>query len=283
MSIELVTEYLPYVDEVFTTESKKSLVTNDNFSWDGSKTIKVYKMTTAEMHDYNRNGENNRSRYGKVETLDATTQSMTLKKDRSFTFEIDTLDMDETKGQLAGASALARQIREICVPEIDTYVYNVMCENAGNKPSAIELTEESIYNEIISANCVLDDCEVPETNRIMLVTPQIYLLLKKCKDITMETNIGNELRLKGVIGIIDGITIVKIPANRVPEDFGFMIAHPVATVAPVKLEDYNTHKNPPGLSGTLVEGRICYDAFVLENKANAIFYQAITNKSISKK
>ncbi len=276
MSIELVTQYLPYVDEVFTTESKKSLVTNDNFSWDGSKTIKVYKMTTAKMHDYNRNGENNGSRYGEVETLNATTQAMTLRKDRSFTFEIDTLDMDETKGQLAGASALARQIREVCVPEIDTYVYNVMCENAGNKPSAISLTHENIYNEIISANCVLDDNEVPETNRIMLVTPQVYLLLKQCKDITMETNIGNELRLKGVIGIIDGVTIVKIPANRVPSDFGFMIVHPVATVAPVKLEDYNTHKNPPGISGTLVEGRICYDAFVLENKANAIYYQAKT-------
>jgi hypothetical protein len=29
-----------------------------------------------------------------------------------------------------------------------------------------------------------------------------------------------------------------------------------------------------GISGSLVEGRICYDAFVLENKAKAIYYQA---------
>ncbi len=122
MSVELVTKYLPYVDEVFTKESKRTLVTNTDFSWDGAKTIKVYKVTTAKMNDYNRNGENNGSRYGKVETLDATTQTMTLTKDRSFTFEIDTLDMDETQEQLASDSALARQIREVCVPEIDTYV-----------------------------------------------------------------------------------------------------------------------------------------------------------------
>ena len=53
-----------------------------------------------------------------------------------------------------------------------------------------------------------------------------------------------------------------------------MIAHPVATVAPTKLEDYKAHQDPPGISGELVEGRICYDAFVLENKAKAIYYQA---------
>lgn len=53
-----------------------------------------------------------------------------------------------------------------------------------------------------------------------------------------------------------------------------MLAHPCATVAPVKLEDYTIHENPPGISGSLVEGRICYDAFVLDNKVKAIYYQA---------
>lgn len=51
-----------------------------------------------------------------------------------------------------------------------------------------------------------------------------------------------------------------------------MIAHPCATVAPAKLEDYKIHEDPPGISGSLVEGRIVYDAFVLENKAKGIYY-----------
>ena len=89
----------------------------------------------------------------------------------------------------------------------------------------------------------------------------------------MDTNIGNELRLKGVIAMVDGASVIKVPANRLPEGFGFMVAHPVATVAPTKLEDYKIHQDPPGISGALVEGRICYDAFVLDNKAKAIYYQ----------
>lgn len=276
MAIELVTRFLPYVDELFATESKKSLLTNQDLSWTGAHTIKVYKVTTAIMNDYGRNGpaSGNWSRYGAVQGLDATTEEFTLKKDRSFTFAIDKLDKDETGDQLAAASALARQVREVVIPEVDTYVYGVMTTDAGHKPAAVELTEANIYTEIIKGSNALDNAEVPETERVIVVTPDVYMLMKKCKDITMETDIGNDLRLKGVISNLDGALVVKVPAVRLPKGFGFMICHPCACVAPTKLEDYKTHQDPPGISGELVEGRICYDAFVLENKAKAIYYQA---------
>lgn len=126
----------------------------------------------------------------------------------------------------------------------------------------------------MAASEALDNAEAPETGRVLVVTPAVYVLLKKCKDVVMETDVGNDLRLKGVIALLDGMTVQKIPANRLPAGFGFMAAHPCAAVAPVKLEDYTVHDNPPGISGSLVEGRICYDAFVLDNKAKAIYYQA---------
>ncbi len=275
MAIQLATKFLPYVDEIFTTESKKSVLTNSDFDWTGAHTVKVYKISTASMNDYNRNGANTGSRYGTVQSLNATTEEFMLTKDRSFTFEIDKLDTDETASQLEAGAALARQLREVVVPEVDTYVYSVMCTKAGHKPTAITLTADNIYTEIIKANAALDEAEVTETGRVILVTPATYLLMKQCKDITMETEIGNDMRLKGVISNLDGCNVIKVPSNRLPEDFGFMIAHPVATVAPTKLEDYTTHNNPPGISGSLVEGRICYDAFVLDNKASAIYYQAV--------
>lgn len=276
MPIDLATKFQPYTDEQFSTESKKSLLTNQDFDWTGAHTVKVYKITTSAMNDYGRKGpaEGNWSRYGAVAALDATTEEMTLKKDRSFTFAIDKLDTDETAQQLAAASALARQNREVVIPEVDTYTYGVMCAKAGHKPDAKALTTSNLYPEILAASQALDDSETPETGRVLVVTPATYALMKKCKDIAMETDVGNELRLKGVIGILDGMTVQKIPANRLPAGFGFMVAHPCATVAPVKLEDYTIHANPPGISGSLVEGRICYDAFVLDNKVKAIYYQA---------
>ena len=100
--------------------------------------------------------------------------------------------------------------------------------------------------------------------------------MKQCKDITMETDIGNDMRIRGVIANLDGLTVIKIPASRLPEKFGFMVAHPCATVAPTKLESYITHHNPPGINGDLVEGRVVYDAFVLDNKKKAICYQELS-------
>ena len=279
MAIDLVTKYLPYVDEIFTTESKKSLLTNEDFDWEGAHTVKIYKVTTSAMNDYARDGvlqDGVWSRYGAIGALSATTEEMTLKKDRSFTFAIDKLDEDETAQQLSAASALARQVRQVVVPEVDTYTYNVMCTSAGTKPAAKALTSSNIYTEIITANNVLDSNEVPEDDRALVVTPDTYLLMKQCTDIVMETDVGSELRMKGVISILDGLNVIKVPASRLPAQFGFMLAHPVATVAPTKLEDYKIHQNPQGVSGTLVEGRVVYDAFVLDNKAKAIYYQATT-------
>ncbi len=282
MSIELVAKFQPYVDEQFKNESKRDLLTNQDFDWTGAHTIKIYKVTTSQMNDYDRAGTGeNWSRYGAVEALSATTQEMTLRKDRSFTFAIDKLDEDETAQQLAAASALARQNREIVIPEVDSYIYATMAANAGHTPAAVALTAANIYTEILAASEALDNAEVPEINRVLLVTPATYALMKKSNDILLDTAVGQEARLRGVIGMLDGASVVKVPAVRLPEDFGFILAHPSATVAPVKLEDYTIHDNPPGISGALVEGRICYDCFTLDNKRTAIYYQPVAAASKS--
>lgn len=277
-TINLVTKFLPLVDEKFTTESKKSLLTNNDYDWTGAHSVKVYKVSTSKMNDYDRSAANveNWSRFGPVAGLDATTEEMTLSKDRSFTFAIDKLDTDETAQQLEAASALERQMREVVIPEVDSYVYGVMCAGAGTKPAALALTAENIFTEINKANAALDNAEVPETGRVIVVTPDVYMLMKQSGDIFLHTDIAEDMRVKGVIAMIDGAKVVKVPAKRLPENFGFMVAHPVATVAPTKLEDYRAHQDPPGISGSLVEGRICYDAFVLDNKKNGIYYQATT-------
>ena len=276
MAVELATQYSPAVDEMFTTESKLSLLTNNDYSWAGAHAVRVYKVSTASMNDYGRGGPDvdNWSRYGDVQGLNATTQLLTLGRDRAFTFALDALDMEETVSALRAASALARQIREVVIPEVDTYVYAAMCSEAGAKPDPLTLSATNIYGEILNASLALDDAEVPETNRVLVVTPAVYALMKKSKDIVMETDIGMDMRLRGVISNLDGMNVIRVPTVRLPAGFGFLLCHPSATVSPVKLESYKTHQDPPGISGALVEGRIVYDAFVLENKAKALYYQA---------
>lgn len=54
MAIQLSEKFEPYVDEKFTAESKKSLLTNNDFDWTGAHTVKVYKVSTATMNNYDR-------------------------------------------------------------------------------------------------------------------------------------------------------------------------------------------------------------------------------------
>ena len=275
-TVDLTTKFLPKVDEQFTAESKRSLVTNQDFTWDGAATVRVYKVSTGKMNDYARNGDpTTGSRFGEVEQLNATTYPLTIEKDRSFTFVIDKLDEDETQQQLEAGTALARELREVVVPEVDANVYAVMTAGAGNAPSPAALTTKNIYPSILAASQALDDAEVPETERVLVVTPATYALLKQAVEFD-HTEIGAEMRARGVVAMIDGAAVVKVPAIRLPEKFGFMLCHPSATVAPVKLEDFGIHDDTPLSSGTIVTGRVCYDAFVLDNKKSGIYYQATT-------
>ena len=273
MSVALAAKYAPYTDELFSAESKKSLCTNTDYDWSGAHSIKVYKISTAAMNDYARNVDENDdpvlSRFGAILDLSAQTEELMLKKDRSFIFNIDKLDTDETAQQLQASTALARELREVVIPEVDAYTYGVMCTGAGNTAYGV-LDAAGVYDAILAGSETLDDAEVPDTERVLIVTPAVYKLLKEAKQFD-NTDVGAEMRARGVVGMLDGAAVVRVPASRLPSDVGFILAHPAATVAPVKLEDYGVHDDTPLSSGAIVTGRVCYDAFVLDNKADGIY------------
>ena len=276
MSIELVKKYAPAVDELYAAESKLSLLTNSDFDWTGAHSVAVWSVSTVPMNDYSRSRgsdyeetEASLSRFGKIIDLSAQT------RDRSFIFNIDKLDEDETAQQVQAATALARQVREVVIPEVDTYAYQKMVDGAGTVVEASVLTAENVYDAIIAGTETLDNAEVPDTERCLVVTPAIFRILKKSPDIVLDCDISEEMRLKGVIAMVDGMTVIKVPANRLPAGFGFMIAHPSATCAPMKLEDYGNHPDTALSSGVIVTGRVCYDTFVLKNKKVGIYYHPV--------
>ena len=148
-----------------------------------------------------------------------------------------------------------------------------MVAGAGGSATAA-LTAANVYEKILAASEALDDAEVPDSGRVLVVTPATYALIKKSTQFDYA-EVTAEMRLNGIVGILDGMTVVKVPATRLPENTGFIAVHPSATVAPVKLEDFHVHTDTPLSSGDIVTGRICYDAFVLDNKADGIFVHKI--------
>lgn len=270
MAINLAEKYSSLVDEKFTSVSKASLVTNRDYNFVGAHTIQIYSVGTAPMNDYGRNTAGT-SRYGTVNDLSTTLQEVTMEKDRSFTFAVDKMDEDETLGALNAGSALARQLREVITPEVDTYTYAKISASAGKTVNEQTITATNAYQSLIAGSEFLDESEVPAEGRVAVVTPKFMTFLKSDPQAVLETEVGQDMRIKGVIANMDGLTIQKVPSKYLPTGTNFIIVHPVATTLAIKLAEYKIHNNPQGVSGALVEGRIYYTAFVRNNKKNAIY------------
>ena len=159
-----------------------------------------------------------------------------MEMDRSFTYAIDKMDEDETLGALNAGASLARQLREVVMPEGDRYTYKKMADNAGF--TVVEtITSENAYGAILAGNEYMDEKFVP-TDRVVTATPKFYNLLKQDKQAVLETEIGQNMRVRGVIAEMDGVQIQKVPSTFLPEGTNFILSHRIATTQAIKLAEY---------------------------------------------
>ena len=267
----LATKYAREVDERFHRESQAMLALNNDYKFTGVQTVAVYSLPVVAMNDYQRAGT---ERYGKANDLGTSVQTMTVKRDRSFTFVIDKGDKIQSEMVTDAGEALSRQLREVCIPEFDTYVFKTLAAAATERGaySGVEATKDNAYELFLNAMEHLGNRAVPDKGRVCFCSYRFANLLKQDSAFMKYGDKSQEMLQQGVIGEVDGCKIVKVPASRLPAGAAFLITHAVAATAPKQISDYKIHDNPPGISGSLVEGRMLYDCFVLKEKADAIFY-----------
>lgn len=268
-TVNLATKYSSKVDEAIINGALSSPSVNQDYDFIGAQTVKVYSFDPVEMNDYTRSGS---SRYGTPDELPDTLQELQLTQDRSFTFTIDKGNkIDSPDGVRDVAKALRRQVDLVIQPEIDKYRFTKIAENAAHKFFAsTALTASTAYEAFLAANQAIDDADIPSTGRVANVSPAFYNLIKQDDAFVKQGDLAQNMLIKGQVGELDGVAIVKVAPKRLPAGCLFEITHKAACVAPVKLQDYKIHSDPPGISGMLCEGRIYYDAFVLNKKKDMI-------------
>ena len=269
MAVNYAEKYSPNVDERFKLGSLTAGIVNNDYDWIGVSTVKVYSIPTVAMNDYSLTGQ---SRYGTPTELGNEEQEMTITKDRSFTFTIDRKSYDDTMMTMEAGRALRRQIDEVVIPEVDTYRIGKLVSGADTshvlKTTAV--TADNAYEMFLSVQEILDDAKVPQGGRVCLCTPGYYKLLKLDDNFIKKGDMAQEIALTGLVGEVDGVPVVKAPTSYFPENTNFIVTNAIVMPAPVKLTEYKIHTDAPGISGWLVEGRIRYDAFVLDQKKPAI-------------
>lgn len=268
MAVNYAEKYSSQIDERFKIDSVTNAAVNHNYDFVGVQTVKVYSIPTSAMNDYKLTGSN---RYGEPEELGNELQEMTMSKDRSFTFTIDRRNYEDTMMTQAAGQALQRQIDEVIIPEIDVYRLSVMAANAGVISDPLAVTENNAYKCFLNATSSFIENKVPTAGTVAYVTPAYLTALKQDDTFIKAGDLSQQMLIKGQVGEVDRIPIVTVPSTYLPENVAFMLTNPIATTSPIKLAEYKTHDNPPGINGWLVEGRVYYDAFVLNNKKKAIY------------
>ncbi len=275
MAVNYASKYAGVVDERFKLKSLTTGIINGNFDWIGVKTVNVFSRDLATLNDYKTSGSN---RYGTPDELGNSEQEMTVSQDKSFTYTIDAASEQDTNGTMEAAATLAENIDNLVIPAMDTYRLGVITANAStagtvsgeNHIITNATTKSNAFEEFLACQEILDNDKAPQGGRIAVVTPSYHNKIKLDDNFTKWGDMSQKMMINGIVGMIDGVPTIKVPASYLPADVDFLITNPLVAPAPVKLQEFKINYNAPGISGALVEARVRYDCFVLDKKKDAI-------------
>ena len=175
MAINLASKYSDQIAEVFTRSSFIKGKTAETFDLTGVKTLKVYTPITVEEVDYDRDG--GLGRYGAVTEMQDVVQELTMTQDKAFTLTIDkgnNLDQNLVKN---AADMLRLQLSEKSTPSADKYAFKRFVTMAGTIAESEKPTRADIISKIADASQALDDALVPDDNRYLYLTSEMYKLV----------------------------------------------------------------------------------------------------------
>ena len=266
MAVNLASKYSKNVSEKFARESFTSAIGSANYDFVGVDAVNVYSVATADMNNYSRTGT---SRYGTPSELQDTVQTLTLTQDRAFTFTIDRGNYNDQMMVKEAGKSLARQIREKVIPEMDVYrlakVSHRTLVNGNFKESNSDKT--TAYADFLALNEKLDNEDVTPVGRKFYCRASFFNLLKQDSAFVLATPKGQDIKITGLMGEVDGVDIIKVPGKDLTTGINGVLVHPSAVCSPVKLKEYKINNNPQGVSGWLIEGRVIYDCFVMDAKS----------------
>jgi len=261
-------KFSPKVAERFTQESYTKGAASNAYDFEGVRIVKIYSEDTFAFTNYTRSGSD---RYGTVHDQTDSIQELEMTQDKGVSIVIDKGENIEKMNTQGANKQLSRQINEQAVPMFDKYCFGKWSKDAGSVvPFTTAPNVNTMVNYVLDMTEALDDAHVPESARTLWVTNNGYKLIKENPQFIYTDKLAQATLVKGQVGELDGFKVVKVASQYFPDNVVAIAAHKSAILNPIKLQDYNLHHNPPGVSGDRIDIRLMYDAFVLDAKAAGV-------------
>ena len=277
--INLADKFVDKVAELFAHQSFSGGLASRAYNWDGTQAIKVYSVDTVPFVNYTRSGTN---RYGTPNELGDSVQVMQMSQDKGATWTIDKGNQKDQYNIKGANESVSRQTKLRLNPMVDMYAFGKWVAGAGYAVSATAaVTASNALALLQDATEKADEAAVPQDERFCVCTFGFFKYLKQNSNFVYTDKLANQALVQNEMGTLDGWRIVRVPETYFPEGIYALCVCKSALLAPVKLEDYKIHKDPPGINGNLVEMRVYFDAFVLDAKAKGVI--AITDSTAGRK
>lgn len=254
--------------------------------WTGAKTIQIPRIKVGGYTDVNRDAAGNYTR-----RVDNSFEPKTLGHDREFRTLVDPVDVDETNMAITIANITRVFNDEEAVPEHDKYMASKLYAEftgAGKTANTTVLTPESFLEVFDQMMLEMDEAEVPQTGRLLYITPTVKKIVKAAKDLQRNLDIGGTGEKAANRGIysLDDVTIITVPSTRMKTAYNFtngavpdatakqinmILIHPLAMVAPQQYEFVSLDQPSATTSGKyFYYERKYWDVFILGAKVDGV-------------
>lgn len=256
--------------EVSVTDSMFSHEMDTQFS--GVATVHVTTVKTEKLQKYDRSkAVGTGSRYGETKEVGTEVQSFTMTQDDSLSLSIDKGNKQDEFNFKSAGKVMDAERKEQIVPHLDTYRLKRWADQGGiHYALDAEPTKETIVEMIVTLhNEAVDRGNIPDDFQLTIARKWLPTL-KLAEEWIRADSLAAKTLPKGTIAEFDGMPVRPIPTKRMPEGVPFMLTHKNSLIAPMKINDFKGHTDPPGLSGDLLEFRMRHDAFVIGTRADGV-------------
>ncbi|KXY75867.1 capsid protein [Bacillus sp. FSL W7-1294] len=254
--------------------------------WTGAKTIQIPRIKVGGYTDVNRDAAGNYTR-----RVDNSFEPKTLGHDREFRTLVDPVDVDETNMAVTIANITRVFNDEEAVPEHDKYMASKLYAEytgAGKTADTTVLTPESFLEVFDQMMLEMDEAEVPQTGRLLYITPAVKKIVKAAKELqrTLEISGTTEKSVNRGVYSLDDVTIIPVPSTRMKTAYNFtngavpdatakqinmILIHPLAMVSPQQYEFVSLDKPSATTGGKyFYYERKYWDVFILGAKVDGV-------------
>jgi N4-gp56 family major capsid protein len=156
-----------------------------------------------------------------VEDIDDATRSLIIDQAKYFAVELD--DIEAAQQVKGGTSALTQAVDNAAyqlASTADAWLLDLMndaAEATGNDLGtvAVHTTTRNLYDAFVDLSVKLDEANVPDVGRFVVVSPSVHgRLLKLTEFISAGDAAGAETRANGRVGEVAGLQVYK--SNNLP-------------------------------------------------------------------